>query len=78
MKVRVNDYKPNETFRFMRESTGKTQEEFGNDAGKGKDWVQSIELDRLDFKFKDFLELANKNNIEILMTSRDEKMRGKQ
>lgn len=75
MKVRVNDYKPNEIFRFMRESTGKTQEEFGSDIKKGKDWVQSIELDRLDFKFKDFLELANKNNMEIIITSCDEKIK---
>ena len=72
MKIRANDYKANEIFKFMRESTNKKQREFGEDIGKSKDWVQSNELGRLNFKFKDFLELANKNNIEIYIIDKDE------
>lgn len=72
MKIRANDYKANEIFKFMRESTNKKQSEFGKDIGKSKDWVQSNELGRCNYKFKDLLDLANKNNIEIYIIDKDE------
>lgn len=72
MKIRANDYKANEIFKFMGESTNKKQSEFGKDIGKSKDWVQSNELGRYNYKFKDLLDLANKNNIEIYIIDKDE------
>ena len=49
------------------ESTNKKQSEFGKDIGKSKDWVQSNELGRSDFKFKDLMRLAEKNNVDIII-----------
>lgn len=69
MEIKANDYEPNEILKFIRQSTGKTQKEFGQDISKSKDWVQSNEIGRSDYKFKDLLELAKKNDIEIHIIS---------
>ncbi len=73
MNIKANDYEPHEILKFMRQSTGKTQKEFGKDIKKSKDWVQSNELGRSDYKFKDILKLANKNDIEIRIVDKNEK-----
>jgi len=73
MDIKANDYEPKDILKFIRQSAGKTQKEFANDIGKSKDWVQSNEIGRSDYKFKDLMELANKNNIEIRIKSKDEK-----
>ena len=72
MKIKANDYNPSEIIKFMRESTSKKQEEFGQDIGKSKDWVQSNELGRTNYKFKDLLDLANKNDIDIYIINKNE------
>lgn len=73
MDFKANDYEPGEVLRFIRQSTGKTQKEFGKDIKKSKDWVQSNELGRSDYKFKDLLELAKINKIEIRVSSKESK-----
>ena len=67
MKIKANDYKPNEILYFIRQSTGKTQQEFAQTINKSKDWEQSNELGRSNFLFKDLLELAKIHNIEIII-----------
>lgn len=78
MYIRASDYKSNEILKFIRQSTDKTQKEFGFDIGKSKDWVQSNELGRSDFKFKDLMRLAEKNNVDIIIVSKDNKTKLKQ
>ncbi len=73
MDIKASDYKANEILRFVRQSTGKTQKQFGEDINKSKDWVQSNEIGRSDYKFKDLLEIAKKNDIEIRIISKEEK-----
>lgn len=67
LKIKANDYKPNEILYFIRQSTGKTQKEFAQTINKSKDWEQSNELGRSNFLFKDLLELAKIHNIEIII-----------
>lgn len=67
LKIKANDYKPNEILYFIRQSTGKTQKEFAQAINKSKDWEQSNELGRSNFLFKDLLELAKIHNIEIII-----------
>ena len=67
LKIKANDYKPNEILYFIRQSTGKTQQEFAQTINKSKDWEQSNELGRSNFLFKDLLELAKIHNIEIII-----------
>ena len=65
MKIKANDYSPNEILKFMRQATNLTQKEFAKSINKSEDWCQSNELGRSDFYFKDFLELAKKHNFNI-------------
>ena len=65
MKIKANDYSPNEILKFMRQATNLTQKEFAKSINKSADWCQSNELGRSDFYFKDFLELAKIHNFNI-------------
>lgn len=67
MYIKANDYKPNEIYKFMRQSTNKTHKDFAMDIKKTEQWSNSVETRNLNIKFKDLLELANKNDIEILI-----------
>ena len=74
MKIKANKYNPNEIFKFVRESTGKKQGQFGEDIGKSRHWVQSNELGRTNYLFKDLLKLCDANGIDIYTVSKDENM----
>ena len=67
MELKCNDYNPNDILKFMRQATDLTQKEFAKTINKSKDWCQSNELGRSNYLFKDLLELANKNNFEIII-----------
>lgn len=71
MKLKANNYKPDEILRFMREATDLTQKEFAKKINKSEHWQQSNELGRSNYYFKDFLEIANKNNFEIIIVKKD-------
>lgn len=73
MEFNAKDYEPNEILRFIRQSTGMTQKDFAASIGKSKDWLQSNELGRSDYKFKDLLKLAKKHNIDIIISKDEEK-----
>ena len=67
MKIKANDYSPNEILKFMRQATNLTQKEFAKTINKTRDWCLSNELGRADYYFKDFLELAKIHNFEIII-----------
>lgn len=67
MEIKANDYDPKDIFKFMRQATDLTQKDFAKTINKSKDWCQSNELGRTNYLFKDLLELANKNNFEIII-----------
>lgn len=71
MYIKANDYKPKEIYKFIRQSTNKKHKEFAEDIGKSEDWSKSNESGRNSYKFKDILELAKINNIEILIIKKD-------
>ena len=69
MKLIANDYEPKETFKIIREWTNLTQEELGIEMGKkGRSWAKEIENGKNRFYFSDFLEIAKKHNIKIIIT----------
>ncbi len=70
MRIKANDYKPNEILRIVRDTTDLTQKAFAESIGKSEDWCQSNELGRSNYYFKDFLELANKHGIEIYVVKK--------
>ena len=65
MKIKANDYTPDEILRFVRQATDLNQKEFAQTINKTKHWCQSNELGRSNYYFKDLLELAKKNDFEI-------------
>ena len=67
MEIKANNYEPNDILKFMRQAKDLTQKEFAKTINKSKDWCQSNELGRSNYLFKDLLELANKNNFEIII-----------
>lgn len=44
MKVRLNDYAPNDFIRIIREWTETTQKQFANRIGKGERTVQAVNV----------------------------------
>ena len=67
MKLSSEDYDPKDIFKFIREWTGLTQEEFGELIGKkGRSWARNIEYGSARFYFDDLYEICNKYNIRIV------------
>lgn len=48
-----------------------TQKDFGNQIGKSNEWVKANEADKTNYYFKDLLDLARKNNINIIITKNE-------
>lgn len=67
MLIKCNDYKAKEVIRFMRDCTDKTQTEFARDVGKTRSWTAKAEREEIKISLNDFLELAKRNHIEIIM-----------
>ncbi len=65
MEFKANNYKPSETFKFIRQCTGLTQEELAKRVNKSKNWVKSNEQDVTRYYFEDLLKIANMFDIEI-------------
>ncbi len=67
MKIKANEYTPDEILRFIRQSTDLTQKEFAKSINKSEHWCQSNELGRSNYYFKDLLKIAKKHNIDIFI-----------
>lgn len=67
MKVNCNKYETKEIIKFMRDCSEKTQTEFAKDVNKKRGWTAKLEGGDTNITLKDFLKLANINNIEIIM-----------
>ncbi len=67
MNFIANDYEHNDVYKFVRQATNKTHAEISKDLKKTEDWSKSIESGRLNYKFKDLLEICNKNGIKIII-----------
>lgn len=71
MEFKANDYKANEVLKFIRQSTGKTQEVFSKEIGKSKNWVKNNEQGINRYFFEDLLKIAKMYNIEIIIKKRN-------
>jgi len=65
LKIRANDYKPNEIAKIIREWTGLTQRQFGETLHRSRHTVQSIELGRSNIYLHTLLDMADRHGIEI-------------
>lgn len=65
MKVTLNKYEPKDVIRFIRESTGLTQKEFGKSINKSQRTIQAYEAGKRRY-YTDTLKLICKvHNVEI-------------
>ncbi len=71
LQINVNNHKPNDIIKFMRQSTNLTQDEFAKAIGKSKAWQQSNELGRSNYYFKDLLKIAKTFNFDIIIKRKD-------
>lgn len=70
MKINANKYEPKDILKILRDSTNLTQKEFGKLINKSSEWVKANEAGKTNYYFKDLLELAKKNDIEIIITKK--------
>lgn len=70
MKIIANDYKANEIFKMIRENSGKTQREFAEDLKRSRSAIQFYEYGTRNFDFELLLEIAKKENLNIIIESK--------
>ena len=70
MKIIANNYKANEVFKMIREYTGKTQKDFGKKINRSKTAIQYYEYGQRNFDFELLLEIAKKENLNIIIESK--------
>lgn len=73
MRFSINDYEPKDIIKFIRDYTNLTQKEFSKRIGKSYDWVQSVELGRLSYKFDDLVMICKIFNINIIIESNQQR-----
>ena len=73
MEFKANEYKPNEIIKFMRESTGKNQNDFAKSLDKSPNWLKAIEQDINRIYFEDVLKIAKIYNIDIIIKDKHTK-----
>ena len=73
MRFSIKDYEAKDIVRFIREYTGLTQREFASKINKSYDWVQSVELGRLNYKFEDLINICNLFNLNMIIESNNTK-----
>lgn len=71
MEFKANNYKANEILKFIRQSTGKTQEVFSKEIGKSKNWVKNNEQGINRYFFEDLLKIAKIYGVEIIIKKRN-------
>lgn len=71
MKIIANNYRANEVFKIIREYTGKTQKQFGEDINRSKTAIQYYEYGQRNFDFELLLEIAKKENLIITIESKN-------
>lgn len=65
MKIILDEYEPKKIIKFVRQSTGLTQEKFGKKIGKSKDTIQSYELGRNKMTLDKFIEITKMFELKI-------------
>ena len=67
MKLKANDYKPNEIVKIIREWTELNQEDFGKTIGKSYGSIKKYEQGERNFNFETFMKMCKVHNIKIIL-----------
>ena len=67
MKIKANDYKPNEIFKFIRQGLNLTQEELAKKIKISKSSIEKYEYGTVNYTFETLIKIANTFNIDIII-----------
>ena len=71
MEIKVNNYRPNEILKFIRQNSNMTQEELARKVGKSKNWVKNNEQGLNRYFFEDLIKIATICNVNIIIKDKN-------
>ncbi len=73
MKIIANNYKANETFKFIRQGLNLTQEEIAKNIKASKSSIEKYEYGTVNYTFETLLKIAKKYNLTITIENNSKK-----
>ena len=70
MKLIANNYKANETFKFLRQGLDLTQEELAKNIKVSKSSIEKYEYGTVNYTFETLLKIAKKYNLNIIIETK--------
>ena len=70
MKLIANNYKANETFKFLRQGLDLTQEELAKNIKASKSSIEKYEYGTVNYTFETLLKIAKKYNLNIIIETK--------
>ena len=70
MKIITNNYKANETFKFLRQAINQTQDELAKNVKISKSSIEKYEYGTVNYTFETLLKIADKYDLDIIIQSR--------
>ncbi len=67
MKLKANDYKPNEIVKIIREWTELNQKNFGKSINKSYGSIKKYEQGERNFSFETFMTICKVHNIKVTL-----------
>ena len=65
MKIIANNYKANETFKFIRQGLDLTQEELAKNIKASKSSIEKYEYGTVNYTFETLLKIADKYDLNL-------------
>ena len=73
MKINANNYKSNETLKFIRQALDLSQDELAKSINISKSSIEKYEYGTVNYTFETLLKIAQKYNLEIIIQSKEKK-----
>ena len=70
MKLIANNYKANETFKFLRQGLDLNQEELAKNIKASKSSIEKYEYGTVNYTFETLLKIAEKYNLNIIIETK--------
>lgn len=67
MRIKANDYSPDELIRIIREWSELNQYDFGKSINRSKGAVKKYESGERDFSFQTFIKICQKHDIIVTL-----------
>ncbi len=70
VQINASNFKPNETFKFLRQALNLTQEDLAKQLKISKSSVEKYEYGHHNYSFETLLNVAKKNGLEIIIKTK--------